>query len=221
MFGHSLLPFEAFNIVHTPLEEMGDLSPWEHAEKHGGVCIFCTEQQSAQGIGKEAFRFITDGQKTLDKKRDRRHNAVIMWNRRGIKFPNNICPYDQRFHHGFETISLGNCRDLGIKHEVLIDEFISEKDGRMIEKAAHYALDDLPLGVRLHCTPGAGRGDHSSELDGKRRVVGITFLPPGFFESHPNIVLVASAPKGRPPPKWVMDAAWTLVVLLVRTDNCD
>jgi len=91
----------------------------------------------------------------------------------------------------------------------------------MIEKAAHYALDDLPLGVRLHCTPGAGRGDHSSELDGKRRVVGITFLPPGFFESHPNIVLVASAPKGRPPPKWVMDAAWTLVVLLVRTDNCD
>jgi len=63
MFGHSLLPFEAFDIVHTPLEEMGDLSPQDYAEKHGGVYIFYTEQQSAYGVGREAFRFITDGQK--------------------------------------------------------------------------------------------------------------------------------------------------------------
>jgi len=63
MFDHSLLSFEAFDGVHTPLEAMSDLSPREHAEKHGGVYIFYTEQQSAHGVGREAFRFITDGQR--------------------------------------------------------------------------------------------------------------------------------------------------------------
>jgi len=76
---------------------------------------------------------------------------------------------------------------------VLLDEFISQKDGRKIEQACHYELNDLPLGQRLHRTPGAGAGKSSQVLDGKRRVVGITFLPPNFFENNPDIVIVGSA----------------------------
>jgi len=93
-------------------------------------------------------RLFASSRKGKNNNQNGRHNAVIMWDRQGVKFPNDICPHSQQLHHGFETISFVDCRDLGVKHEVSIDECIGEKDGRMIEKAAHCALDDLPLGVR-------------------------------------------------------------------------
>jgi hypothetical protein len=111
---------------------------------------------------------------------------------RRVRFLNNICPYEQRFNHGFEAITQVDCAILGIGHVILIDALISEKDGRKIEQALHYSIDYLPLGQRLHHTPGAGTGSPSTVVDGKRRVVGLTFLPPHFFENNPDIVIVGS-----------------------------
>ena len=58
-------------------------------------------------------------------------------------------------------------------------------------------IHDLDLGCRLHRTPGAGVGlKNNPEADVvARRVVGITYLPPDFFELHPDICIVTSKSK--------------------------
>lgn len=170
------------------------MSPLEYAEKVGGVYTWFTAQQSEVEIQNEAIRFLTDGQKINRKRghKDYRHNAVLMWNNQRQPFTDNICPYEERFNWGFEAITKPDCVALGIQHLILVDEKISEKDARQIEKACHYILHHLPLGKRLHRVAGAGTGKPSEVVDGKSRVVGITFLPPNFYENNPNIVIVGS-----------------------------
>ena len=180
----------AEQLMTCDLERLGGYSPRAYAEQVNGVYVWYTERQSTERIDYESTRFITDGQSKFD---TAEHNAIIMWNPNGVKFPKNVCPHRERKNHGFVAISQTECKMLGIEHIILIDEVISPKDGRQIEKACHYLLDDLPLGKRLHRTPGSGSGMNSTEVDGKRRVVGITVFPQDFFEMNPDIVLVGSA----------------------------
>lgn len=88
---------------------LGPLSTRQHAENvdlDAGVYGFYTEQQSKRRIKDESVRFLTDGQEEMG---DRNHNAVLMWNPRGVQFPNNICPYNERFDDGFEALTGPEC----------------------------------------------------------------------------------------------------------------
>jgi hypothetical protein len=186
----------ASKILNQPLVDLNGLTVRQYAESIGGVYGFFTEQQGPLHVKRESTRFITSGQKIYRKDKngkDKFHNAVLMWNPQEIKFPNNICPYEERFNHGFKPICAPECELLGIFHVVLVDEFMSAKDATQIEKEIHIGLCDLPLGQRLHRVNGAGSAKRSTVVDGKRRVVGITCLPPDFFGNNPNVVIVASA----------------------------
>lgn len=176
--------------------DLNGLTARQYAESIGGVYGYFTEQQNPLRMKCESTGFITQGQQSKGKDKNGKeqfHNAVLMWNPQEIKFPNNICPYVERFNHGFEAICGPECELLGIFHVVLVDEVMSAKDATQIEKAIHIGLCDLPLGRRLHRKNGAGSGKRSTVVDGKRRVVGLTCLPPDFFGNNPNIVIVASA----------------------------
>lgn len=174
-----------------PHEELYGLTPRQYGENIGGIYPFYTERATEAGIKEESTRFITDGQKETSP--GRFHNAIIMWNPRQVQFPDNICPYKERFDHGLEAINAIECEMLGIFFIPVIDEKITEKEARMIEKAAHYAVNDWEIPKRLFRVPGAGKGNLSTAQDGKRRVIGITCLPPDFFENNPNVCVVASA----------------------------
>ena len=182
---------KAERVVKAPINENSGPSLRQYAESVGGVYIFYTAAQTYDRIKRESTRFLTDGQKEISD--GKFHNAILMWNPRHVEFENNVCPYEERFDHGFQTISPTDCELLGITYEIIVDEEMSEAHARAIEKACQLALDDLPLGNRLHRVPGAGKGDPSTENDGKKRVVGATKLPLGFFEDNPDIVIVGSA----------------------------
>ena len=70
---------------------------------------------------------------------------------------------------------------------------MTEEDMRKIEKMCQLEIDDLPLGLRLHRVAGAGPPVDLDNDEVKRRCVGVTYLPPNFFEKNPKICLVASA----------------------------
>jgi hypothetical protein len=128
-----------------------------------------------------------------------RHNAVLMWNLYGHEFEDNCTtlapPHDERFDRGLEPLTKQDCNDLGIESFLLVDGEMTKREGRKIEKMCQYEINDLPLGSRLHRKPGAGRGlDDDEEADVvARRAIGIPFLPPHFFELHPDIYVVTSA----------------------------
>lgn len=126
--------------MDTPLEKMGNLTPRQYGENIGGIYPFYTEQATEEGIAHESTRFIRDGQKLQSN--GTRHNAILMWNPRGVQFPNNTCPYEERFDHSLEEITTTECAMLGIDFVKVVDEIISTKDGRQIEKGCHYAIND-------------------------------------------------------------------------------
>jgi hypothetical protein len=148
--------------------------------------------QREHNIKLESVRFITDGQK---RNKRRHHNAVLMWNPRDVQFPGNICPYNERFDHGIDAINVIECEMLGIFYIIVVYEKISAHNGRQIEKGCHQALDEWEIPKKLFRIVGAGSGSdsHSKVVDGMRRTVGMTFLPPDFFANNPNICVVASA----------------------------
>eukprot|EP00550_Attheya_septentrionalis_P000534 CAMPEP_0198282176 /NCGR_PEP_ID=MMETSP1449-20131203/2022_1 /TAXON_ID=420275 /ORGANISM="Attheya septentrionalis, Strain CCMP2084" /LENGTH=354 /DNA_ID=CAMNT_0043978307 /DNA_START=326 /DNA_END=1390 /DNA_ORIENTATION=+ len=194
---HNLQSFEndvtakevAQTVMHDPMEELGGLTLVEYATTKSGVYIWMTAQKVANGLKYESMRFITSGQK---EKESQKHNAILMWNPQGVAVENNICPYSERFDYGFEDITYEECRLLGLDFIVLLDEiFVDRKDCCKIEQACQYEIDDLALGTqRLHRSPGAGM-THSVG-GGGRMTVGATFLPPDFFQNHPDVVIVGS-----------------------------
>lgn len=108
-------------------------------------------------------------------------------NHLALTFLKNTCG-----DHGFEAIGAIDCDILGIVFELLLDEVMSQKDARAVEKGCPYVIDDLALGTqRLHRTPGVG--SPAQDGNNKRRVVGATFLPSNLFQDHPDIVIVGSA----------------------------
>ena len=118
-----------------------------------------------------------------------------MWNPLGHKFKNNTCPYNERFDQGLEPLTKDDCYELGIEYLLLVDGEMTLRECRKIEQMCQYEINHLLLGERLHRTPGAGvalEGNEEADVVA-RRVVGITYLPPFFFELHPDICLVASA----------------------------
>jgi hypothetical protein len=109
-----------------------------------------------------------------------------------VQFPQNICPYQERFNHGFTKITKTDCCDFGIEYITLVDATMTRSEGLTIEKNCQHILNDLQLGTqRLHRVPGAAikKPEDGSK---KRRIIGATFLPAGFFETYPNIVIVGS-----------------------------
>lgn len=180
-------------IADTPLDGLGGLTPRAWGDQFGGVYPWYSKRQSSSRIEYESTRFITDGQKYLGKGNGY-HNAILMWNPRGVQFPNNICPNNERFDHGLEEINAIECEMLGIFHVIVVDQEISEYDARMIEKGVQHSLREWPIPKRLFRVVGAGTPFHllSKVPDGMRHVVGITFLPPDFFVNNPNICVVAS-----------------------------
>jgi hypothetical protein len=114
------------------------------------------EHDYVQGVDDESTRFITQGQKSYGEGKGN-HNAVLMRNPCSVQFPQNICPYRDRFNHRFTTITKPDCRDLGIEYVTLVDATMTQSDGLEIEKNCHYILNDLQLGTqRFHRVPGAG-----------------------------------------------------------------
>jgi hypothetical protein len=156
----------------------------------GAVYIWMTGRETIQGVSDESVRFITNGQDPRGE--NCFHNAILMWNPQNISFPNNICPYEQRFSHGLEKIGKLECEVLGVTFIVLIDEdFESRRECCKVEQACQLQIHHLDLGYqRMHRVAGAGM-PHSIG-DGGRMIVGATYLPMNFFENNPNIVIVAS-----------------------------
>jgi len=79
---------------------------------------------------------------------------------------------------------------------LLLDDDMTKREARNIKKMCQYEINHLPLGhSRLHRTPGAGPGlDGDEDADVVAlRSIGITHLPPNFFELNPDICVVASA----------------------------
>jgi hypothetical protein len=179
----------AKTLMHQRIEEIGKVSLVEYAKDTSCFYIWTTTLESALGITKESVRFITDAQK---KKWGGIHNVILMWNPKAIFFKNNICPYKDRFDHGFEGITHAQCADLGLDLIKLFDEnFKTRKDCCKVEEACHYEINDLDLGTqRLHRVPGAGMAHLIG--GGGRMLVGATFPPPNFFQNNPNIVIVGS-----------------------------
>lgn len=64
-----------------------------------------------------------------------------------------------------------------------------------MEHACQILVDDLKLGTeRLHRVAGASTGSSSEQDETKiHRTIGISFLPLGFFEANPDIVILGSA----------------------------
>jgi hypothetical protein len=183
----------AEQVMNKSQSKMQSMSVFDYATNVGAVYIFYTECDHEHGVEREAFRFITDGQNSRSEGNGKRnHNAVLMWNPFKKEFPNNICPYEERFKHGFEGITKMDCFVLGIDYVMLVDAEMTREEGLMIEKCCHHTINDLQLGKqRLHRVPGASA---KKPEDGttQRQIIGATFLPPGFFEKKPDIVVVGS-----------------------------
>jgi hypothetical protein len=179
-------------LMNTKLDELESHTAVDYATNEGGLYIWFSSQDTDFGLDMESTRFLTNGQKYLG---GHYHNAVLMWNPEGHQFKDNTCPFNERFDRGLEPLTKQDCRDLGIDSFLLVDGDMTKREGRKIEQMCQYEINHLPLGKRLHRTPGAGFGlDNDPEADVvARRVVGITYLPPYFFELHPDICLVASA----------------------------
>ena len=180
-------------LTDTELDELDGLSAVDYATNVSGLYVWFSSRDTAWGIKSESTRFLTDGQKLLG---NSRHNAVLMWNPQGHEFENNTCPYNERFDRGLVALTADDCEILGIEFLLLVDDDLTLREARNIEKMCQYEINHLPLGhSRLHRTPGAGRGLDGDEDENvvARRTIGITKLPPNFFEFNPDICVVASA----------------------------
>jgi hypothetical protein len=181
----------AQQAMNTPQSKMHYITVLDYATNVGGVYIFYTERDDEDGVEFESMRFIVQGQDSYGEGKGN-HNAVLMWNPYKKQFPNNICPYEERFDHGFERITKEDCFILGIDYVPIVDAVMTRSEGLKIEKVCQYAINDLRLGQqRLHRKPGSS---FKKPEDGtkQRRIIGATFLPPGFFENNPDIVIVGS-----------------------------
>lgn len=182
----------AQQVMNTPVSKMNSNTVLYYATNCGAVYIGYTERDDEDGVEFESTRFLTQGQKSRGKNNGN-HNAVLMWNPSTKKFPNNICPYEERFAHGFQPISKMDCFILGIDFVTLVDTEMTRTEGLKIEKACHYEINDLDLGTqRLHRVPGAS-AKKLEDWTKKRRLIFATFLPLGFFADHPDIVIVGSS----------------------------
>jgi hypothetical protein len=103
----------AKHVMNLQQPKMGLSSVLDYANNIGGVYIWYTERDDVHGCDYESTRFITHGQSTLGKGN---HNAVLMRNPRSVQFPQNICPYQERFNHGFTSITKTDCCDFGIEY---------------------------------------------------------------------------------------------------------
>jgi hypothetical protein len=179
-------------LMNTDLPELECRSVVGYATNVSGVYVWYSDQETEYGLRHESTRFLTDGHSPKGRAH---HNAVLMWNPHGHDFEDNTCPYNKRFNQGLEPLTKQDCDDLGIESFLLVDGEMTKREGRKIKQMCQYEINHFPLGSRLHRTPGAGSGlDNDEEADVvARRAVGITFLPPHFFELHPDICVVASA----------------------------
>jgi hypothetical protein len=96
--------------MHEPIKEVGDMSLVDYTKTAGGVYVLMTKMEGANEIGRKLVRFITAGQKPVQRGN---HNAIVIWNLQGVVFENNICLYDEQFGHGFEMIMCNECGLLG------------------------------------------------------------------------------------------------------------
>ena len=117
-----------------------------------------------------------------------------MWNPHGHEFENNTCPYNERFDRGLVALTADDCKILGIEYLLLVDDDLTLREALNIEKMCQYEINHLLLGSRLHRNSGVGVGlDGNEDADVvARRTIGITYLPPSFFELNPDISVVAS-----------------------------
>lgn len=179
-------------LMNTAMDKLGGRSAVDYATDIGAVYVWLSSQETAVGIKHESVRFITDGQ---SRKGSSLHNAVLMWNPDHHEFENNICPYIDRFRRGLKPLTQKECDDLGIEFLLLVDEDMTARAARNIEKMCQYEIQHLPLGSRLHRTLGAGislKGSEAADVVA-RRTIGITYLPPNFFVLNTSICVVASA----------------------------
>jgi hypothetical protein len=181
----------AQQAMNTPRSKMNSITVLDYATNVGPVYIFYTERDDEDGVEFESLRFVIQGQFSNGEGKGN-HNAVLMWNPSMKQFPNNICPYEARFDYGFKRITKNDCFILGIDFATMVDAVMTRTEGLKIEKACEYAINDLRLGQqRLHRRPGASI---KKPEDGtkQRRIIGAIFLPPGFFEDNPDIIIVGS-----------------------------
>lgn len=180
-------------LMNTAMDKLGGLSVVYYATVIGAVYVWLSSRDTAVGIKQESVRFITDGQRRRTSSSF--HNAVLMWNPDHHVFENNICPYIDRFRRGLKPLTEKECDDLGIEFLLLVDEDMTAREARNIEKMCQYEIQHLPLGSRLHRMPGMGISLKASEAADvvARRTIGITYLPPNFFVLNTNICVVASA----------------------------
>jgi hypothetical protein len=182
----------AQQAMNTTRSKMNSTTVLDYATNIGAVYIFYTERDDEDGVEFESLRFVIQGQDSYGKGKGN-HNAVLMWNPSLKQFPKNICPYEARFDYGFERITKKECFILGIDFVTMVDAVMTRTEGLKVEKVCQYAINDLRLGQqRLHRVPGAS-GFKPGDGTKQRRIIGATFLPPGFFKDNPDIVIVGSA----------------------------
>jgi hypothetical protein len=138
-------------MMNAPNKKIGEFSMKKYTETMSAVYIWMCTQLGAGDIEREATRFITDGQNWG-------HNAILMWNPRGVLFEENICMHGEQYDHGFLRIGLYDCRELGIDWIILVDDNVmTRSDCCKIEQGCQYKIDHLKLGSqRMHRVPGAG-----------------------------------------------------------------
>jgi hypothetical protein len=99
--------------MHEPIKGIRDMSLVDYTKTTGGVYVWMTKMEGATKIGRKLVRFITAGQKPVQ--RGNHSNAILIWNLQGVVSENNIMrPYNEQFDHGFEMITYNECGLLGL-----------------------------------------------------------------------------------------------------------
>jgi hypothetical protein len=175
----------ARSLMNEAREELDGHSLATYAAEVGGVYIWSSAQESEHLLWKEELRFLCDDL----------NNPILRWNPNGVVFENRTCPYGEREDHGFVYLTRLDCTALGLHSFYLADdEFQDYRQCHKLEHCCQLVIDDLALGTqRLHRVAGAGSGGIHPYPG--RMVVGATVLPPEFFASHQDIVIVDSARK--------------------------
>jgi hypothetical protein len=140
----------AEQVMNAQQPNMRSTTVHDYAINIGGVYIWYTELDDVHGVDFESTRFITQGQDSLGEGKGN-HNSVLMWNPRHMQFLKNICPYKERFDHGFQKIDKKQCSEIGIEYVALVDAAMTRTEALKIEKVCQTILNDLHLGKqRLH-----------------------------------------------------------------------